>query len=449
MPRRRTKRKEPQQAAAKPRAARPRRLRRSASLLGTVVALGATTIAVLPEEAQTLAPIGEPSPASLAPDLDSIRPAVAGAISAAAELFWTTSALHKRALRRSASAASFTWSPATTDEATSESAPYPLIATTRLAAHTRAGTDLEELLRQRSTPLDLRLTQLPPPYTTSGHRKLEIRLAAVSGRIENSLFEAAQAAGLSEVLTLKLAEIFGWDIDFALDVQAGDTFGAIYEQQYWLGQKIADGPILAAEFSNQGNVYRAIGFRRSDGTIGYYTPDGQNLRRTFLRTPVKFSRVSSRFTESRYHPILKLWRAHTGVDYAAPIGTPIRATASGRITSLGWSGGYGNTVVIEHGNAVRTLYAHLSRFRTNMKAGQRVEQGEVIGYVGKSGLATGPHLHYEFLVDGRHENPLTSAYPGREPIAPEARESFLRLAGEWEARLQLISNRHLATADSR
>lgn len=312
-----------------------------------------------------------------------------------------------------------------------------------LAIRTSMG-ELHELLYGPSPSSHLLLTHLTPPYTISGPGNFEIRLAYVTGSIERSLFEAGQEAGLSDPLILRLAEIFGWDIDFALDVQVGDSFGVVYEEKYWLGRKISEGPILAAEFSNRDRLYRAIGFRGVDGRISYYTPNGRNLKRTFLRTPVKFSRVSSRFSHSRYHPVLKLWRAHTGVDYAAPEGTPVRATAGGRVTSVGWNGGYGNTVVISHGGFYSTLYAHLSRYRPGLQEGRRVKQGEVIGYVGKTGLATGPHLHYEFQVKGQHKNPLTFDFPNGEPVPPDIREDFLRLAAEWVTRLDLISGRQIA-----
>ena len=232
----------------------------------------------------------------------------------------------------------------------------------------------------------LRLVSTAPPYALSDGTGYQTRLTYVSGRIQHSLFEAGQAAGLSDSLILKLTQIFGWDIDFALDVRAGDSFSIVYEQKYWFGRKIAEGPILAAEFINQGEVYRAIGFRGDSGRLVYYTPTGHDMKRTFLRTPVKFSRISSRFSLSRFHPILKIWRPHTGVDYAAPIGTPVRATAAGTVVSIGWDGGYGRTVVLDHGDGYSTVYAHLSRYRKGLRAGAHVEQSEVIAYVGRSGL---------------------------------------------------------------
>lgn len=283
----------------------------------------------------------------------------------------------------------------------------------------------------------------PSPYT-HGAGNFETRLAYRTGSIERSLFEDGHEAGLSDPLIQKLAEIFGWDIDFALDLREGDRFVAIYEEKFWFGKKIGDGAILAAEFWNRGRVYRAIGSRDLYGRMNYFTPSGKSLRRPFLRTPVQFGSVSSRFSKSRYHPILKTWRAHNGVDYAAPLGTAVHATASGRVIGVGPSGGYGNRVVIDHGNSFSTLYAHLSRYRSGLRPGQHVEQGEVIGYVGQTGLATGPHLHYEFQVHGKHQNPLTFEFPASEVVAPALRAEFSHNARLWTARLDLLDNRQLA-----
>ena len=269
-------------------------------------------------------------------------------------------------------------------------------------------------------------------------RAFETRIAHVSGTIESSLFEDGQEAGLSDALIMKLAEIFGWDIDFALDLRSGDSFSVIYEEKYWQGQKVADGPILAAEFINQGRVFRAIAYRDINGYTSYFTPEGMSMRRPFLRTPVEFSRITSRFSTGRLHPLLKKWRAHKGVDYGAPVGTPVRATSSGRILSLGWNGGYGKRIVIRHNATYSTLYAHLSRFITSLRVGSFVDQGQTIGYVGATGLASGPHLHYEFQVDGMHRNPLTFRFPGSTPIAGEHRDDFARMAKTWNQRLDLI-----------
>ncbi len=271
-------------------------------------------------------------------------------------------------------------------------------------------------------------------------RTFETRIAHVSGTIESSLFEDGQDAGLSDNLIMKLVEIFGWDIDFALDLRRGDSFSVIHEEKFWRGQKVTDGAILAAEFVNQGRVFRAIAFRDANGYTSYYAPDGTSVRRPFLRTPVEFSRITSRFTGSRYHPILKTWRAHKGVDYAAPVGTPVRATASGRVLSIGWGGGYGKRIVLRHNTTYNTVYAHLSRFRSDLRVGSFVDQGQTIGYVGATGLASGPHLHYEFQVNGVHCNPLTFKFTGEAKIASQNRDEFARLAKNWGARLDVISH---------
>ncbi|HEX7045361.1 MAG TPA: peptidoglycan DD-metalloendopeptidase family protein [Burkholderiales bacterium] len=316
-----------------------------------------------------------------------------------------------------------------------------------IAIRTAAIGDLQGLLAGNDAGSHLRLPDPAPPYTTPGSGGLEARLVYVSGRVERSLYDAGKQAGLSDPLILALAEIFGWDIDFALDLHPGDTFGVVFEQRYWLGRKIADGPILAAEFLNQGRSHRAIAYRHRDGTLAYYTPAGRSVKRAFLRSPVKFSRVSSSFSESRYHPILKLPRAHTGVDYAAPPGTPVRATGDGRIAWLGDNESYGKTVVIDHGGTFSTLYAHLSRFRSGLKAGRRVQQGDIIGYVGSTGLATAPHLHYEFRVDGEHMDPLTFEFPEGEPLSNEDLEAFLPLAHAWVAQLEAVDAHQFAALD--
>lgn len=318
-----------------------------------------------------------------------------------------------------------------------------LIPGQRLLLRTDAAGHLQELVHSVEPYESLRLTRAATGFEVLRERReYEVRIAYVAGNIMRSLFQDAQEAGLPEPLILGLAEIFGWDIDFALDLRAGDRFAVVHEEKYWLGQKVADGEILAAEFVNRGKTYRAIGYRHEDGTLHYYTPEGKSLRRAFLRAPVKFSRVSSTFSDNRYHPILKISRAHKGVDYAAPAGTPVHATASGRIVSLGWNGGYGKAVVIRHGGAYSTLYAHLSRIRPGLKVGQHVEQGATIGYVGQTGLATGPHLHYEFQVNGAHRNPLTYEFPVADPVAAPLREAFYRAARQWSAQLDVISGAH-------
>ena len=254
---------------------------------------------------------------------------------------------------------------------------------------------------------------------------LDVRPRTVRGVIDSSLFEAVEAAGAHDLTAVSLADIFGWDIDFVLDVRPGDTFVVTYSEIWCDGSYVKDGPIEAAEFVNQGHEYRAVRYTDPDGGTHYYTPDGKSLHKAFLRAPVAFSRVSSRFNSARYHPILNLIRAHKGVDYAAPIGTPVRAAGDGRIRFAGVKGGYGNVVEIEHSRSIVTVYGHLSRFAHETHIGAHVTQGSVIAYVGMTGLATGPHLHYEYRVNGVFKNPQTVVLPGAAPIDANWREDFL------------------------
>jgi murein DD-endopeptidase MepM/ murein hydrolase activator NlpD len=246
-------------------------------------------------------------------------------------------------------------------------------------------------------------------------KSLNKRIAHATAVIDSNLFMAAQKAGIPGSLTMELAKIFNFDIDFMLDVKKGDSFSIIYEEYYADGEKISYGDILAAEFVNNGTTYRAVRYTDNHGDTSYYTPDGKNTRKTFLRTPVDFTRISSRFGK-RFHPILNRMRNHDGVDYAAPLGTPIKAAGDGRIAFIGRKGGYGNTILIQHDKKYSTLYAHMKQFKRGIKRGSWVKQGDVIGYVGQTGLATGPHLHYEFRINGEHHNPLTVKLPGSKPI---------------------------------
>ncbi len=254
---------------------------------------------------------------------------------------------------------------------------------------------------------------------------LEARTRTVHGVIDSSLFEAVEKAGAHDQTAVNLADIFGWDIDFVLDVRQGDTFIVTYPEYYRDGVYVKDGPIEAAEFVNQGHEYQAVRYTDPAGSAHYYTPDGRSLHKAFLRAPVEFTRVSSRFNTARFHPILNLIRAHKGVDYAAPMGTPVRAAGDGRIRFAGAKGGYGNVVEIEHSASVVTVYGHLSRFARVTHVGAHVTQGVVIAYVGMTGLATGPHLHYEYRVNGVFKNPQTVHLAGADPIEARWHEDFL------------------------
>ncbi|GJL82705.1 MAG: hypothetical protein DHS20C01_23390 [marine bacterium B5-7] len=271
--------------------------------------------------------------------------------------------------------------------------------------------------------------------TSIEERTIEIRQRQVNGTIRSSLFRAATEAGLSDQFTLHLASIFKWNIDFTRDLHPGDRFAVIFEEKFIDDRKIATGEIVAAAFSINDRKYTAIRHVEANGDVNYYSSDGQSLRRAFLRSPVKFSRISSGFSPKRYHPILKRWKAHNGVDYAAPRGTPVLATAGGVIDFVGRKGGYGKAVIIQHGRKYSTLYGHLDRFGKKIRTGMKVQQGDIIGYVGSTGLATGPHLHYEFRIAGKHKNPLTVDVPRALPITGAERTAFLKMAGSLERRL--------------
>lgn len=244
----------------------------------------------------------------------------------------------------------------------------------------------------------------------------ETRTRTVGGRIYSSLFEAVEDAGAHDQTAVALADIFAWDVDFVLDVRAGDSFVVTYQELWRDGHYVKDGPVLAASFVNQGHEYRAVRYTDPAGVTGYYAPDGRSMRKAFLRAPLEFSRVSSGFSTARLHPILNRIRAHKGVDYAAPIGTPVRAAGDGVIRFAGVLGGYGNLVEIQHTQSITTVYGHLSRFAPGMRPGTHVTQGTVIAYVGMTGLATGPHLHYEYRVNGVFKNPQTVVLPAAAPI---------------------------------
>lgn len=268
-----------------------------------------------------------------------------------------------------------------------------------------------------------------------------------SGEIETSLFAATDIAGVPEMVAVQLAEIFSSDVDFHRDLRRGDRFSVTYEALAADGEFVGFGRVLSAEFVNQGNVFRAVYFRDGQGRSGYYTPDGRNMRKAFLRSPIEFSRVTSGFSNSRFHPVLKTWRAHKGIDYGAPIGTRVRATADGYVTFAGRKGGYGNVVTVRHPNGYTTLYAHLSGIAQGVRQGRRVVQGEVVGSVGSTGLATGPHLHYEFHVNGVHQNPMRLAMPPGPPVTALLRAEFEDAARPLFARLDMLRDTNLARLD--
>jgi murein DD-endopeptidase MepM/ murein hydrolase activator NlpD len=262
--------------------------------------------------------------------------------------------------------------------------------------------------------------------------------------IRSSLFAAADTVGLPDAITMQLADVFSGDIDFHHDLRRGDRFAVLYEMRYVDGEPLGAGRIAAAEFVNKGVRYRAFLWRAPDGSEGYYAEDGKTLRKAFLRSPLAFTRVTSGFSLARFHPFLQTWRAHKGVDFAAPIGTQVRAAGDGTVALAGRQTGYGNVVVLQHAGAYSTLYAHLSRFAPGLKPGARVQQGDVIGYVGETGWATGPHLHYEFRVNNAQRNPLTVALPNAQPLPAEQRSGYLEQAAVLAAQLALSREMVLA-----
>lgn len=274
-------------------------------------------------------------------------------------------------------------------------------------------------------------------------RAVERRTHVAHGVVTRSLFYAGEQAGLSDAMVLKLADAFGYDIDFAQDLREGDSFSVVYDDLYREGERLRDGDIIAATFINDGKRYTAIRYTNAKGETMFYSEDGRPLRKSFLRTPVEFTRISSLFSTGRMHPILGKMRAHKGVDYAAPTGTPIRAAGDGKVVFRGWKSGYGNFVMIQHNSHITTAYGHMSRF-ANAKVGQHVSQGQVIGYVGMTGLATGPHLHYEFRVDGGHRNPLTVTLPPPEPLPASELALFKASTAPKLAQLKLVDGIRLA-----
>ncbi|MGB1912216.1 MAG: peptidoglycan DD-metalloendopeptidase family protein [Porticoccaceae bacterium] len=253
-------------------------------------------------------------------------------------------------------------------------------------------------------------------------RQPEIITSYRKGQIDQSLYLAGKKAQLPDKTVMELANIFGWDIDFVFDIRAGDSFSLLFEEQYIDGQHLGTGNILAASFTNRGKTYNAVRYTDSNGQVSYYTPEGLSMRKAFLRTPLDIFRISSGFNLRRKHPIHKKIKAHRGVDYAAPTGTPVYASGDGRVIEAGYSRANGNYVFIQHGQTYTTKYLHLSR--KSVKTGQTVKQRQVIGKVGATGYATGPHLHYEFLVNGVHRNPRTVALPKANPISEAERERF-------------------------
>jgi murein DD-endopeptidase MepM/ murein hydrolase activator NlpD len=279
---------------------------------------------------------------------------------------------------------------------------------------------------------------------TQRDTEAELHLEMRSAEIRSSLFAATDAIDLPDSIAIQLARMFSSDIDFHRDLRRGDRFSVIYEAFYENGERVRVGRIVSAEFINRNRVLRGIWFSDGESVGAYYTPEGTALLKTFLRSPLEFSRITSGFSEARLHPVLNTIRAHRGIDYAAPVGTPVMSTAQGTVQFAGRQGGYGNVIIVEHANGVTTLYAHLHGFAAGIRPGTRVRQGEVIGFVGMTGLATGPHLHYEFRINGEHQDPLRVAQHQAVPIPADQRAAFDELARQMTHRLNTLRGTHLA-----
>jgi murein DD-endopeptidase MepM/ murein hydrolase activator NlpD len=284
-------------------------------------------------------------------------------------------------------------------------------------------------------------------FAAERRMQLEAGTEVRSGEIRSSLFAATDDAGIPDAIATQLAEVFGAEIDFYRSLRKGDRFSVVYETLTHRGQIVRTGRILCAEFTNAQRVLSAYWFKTRDGKEGYYTADGKSLRKAFLRTPLEFSRVTSGFSNARLHPILQTTRAHKGIDYGAPTGTRVRSVADGTVASIGKQNGYGNLIVIKHQGAYSTAYGHLSRFGQGLRKGSRVSQGETIGYVGQTGLASGPHLHYEFRINDRQIDPLTLNIPDTPPMAPAEIEQFRAATATARGHLDLAKQTAIALSD--
>ncbi len=283
--------------------------------------------------------------------------------------------------------------------------------------------------------------------TASEPAELETHVQMKSGVIDSSLFAAIDSAGVPDSVATQIVDILASEIDFHRDIRKGDRFTVVYDSLYGNGEPARAGRVLAVEFVNQGMPYRALYFEAENGESGYYAPDGKNLKKAFLRSPLEFSRISSGFSLGRFHPVLKTWRAHKGIDYAAPTGTGVKAAADGTVAFAGWQGGYGNVIFLQHDGSYSTVYGHLSAFAKGLRQGQRVRQGEIIGRVGATGMATGPHLHYEFRFNGVQRDPLKVAMPAAGPVAPRYMAAFYEYTKSSMARLDMLRGTSLAFLD--
>ncbi len=331
-------------------------------------------------------------------------------------------------------------------------------AVRQLASSIRAGKRIQATTTQDGQVLSIQFERSDAPALTvrrqgesfvaeESSESMETRVVMRSGRILSSLYGATDSAGIPDRIADQMAETFSTNIDFREDLRRGDTFSVIYTVNYRNGEPIATGKLLAAEFVNAGKPYRAVLFRDPFGREDYYTPEGESLKKGFLRSPLEFSRVTSSFTNSRKHPIYGYHRAHTGVDFGAPTGTRVKATGDATVAFAGRRGGYGNLVILRHHNGFETYYAHLSAFASGIRQGRAVNQGQVIAYVGSTGASTGPHLHYEVRIAGRPQNPMTIKLPGSPPLVAAQRVRFLQQTAGWSEKLGLLRGTNLAALD--
>ena len=323
-----------------------------------------------------------------------------------------------------------------------------LIPGKQIEAETDSDGNLFKLAYQLSADQFITIT-----YNESGYEsekatyQLEVRPILKSAEIKSSLFGATDDANIPDHIAIQIANIFESEINFHTDLRRGDRFNVIYEGNYKQGELLKTGDVLAAEFVNNGKIYRAVGFRDSNNQMQYFTPEGKSLHKSFLRSPLEFTRVSSGFNLARFHPVLQRIRAHKGVDMAAPTGTRIKASGDATVDFVGQKGGYGNVVVLKHSNGITTVYGHLSRFASGMRRGAKVAQGEIIGYVGMTGTATGPHLHYEFLLNGQHRDPMKVALPKANPIDARYKAQFDAVSNQMSAQLRLLGTSNIAALE--
>ncbi|MHB1145922.1 MAG: peptidoglycan DD-metalloendopeptidase family protein [Thiobacillus sp.] len=331
-------------------------------------------------------------------------------------------------------------------------------AVRQLASSIRAGRRIQATTTQDGQLLTIRFERSDSPTLTvrrqgegfvaeEGSELLETRVVMRSGRILSSLYGATDSAGVPDKIANQMAETFSTSLDFREDLRRGDTFSVIYTVDYRNGEPIAAGRLLAAEFVNAGKPYRAVLYRDPFGREDYYTPEGESLKKGFLRSPLEFSRVTSSFSNSRKHPVYGFHRAHTGVDFGAPTGTRVKATGDATVVFAGRKGGYGNLVILRHPNGFETYYAHLSAFASGIRAGRAVGQGQVIAYVGSTGASTGPHLHYEVRIANRPQNPMAIKLPGSPPLVAAQRARFLQETANWSDKLALLRGTNLAALD--